>query len=340
MRKNVYGTMPDGTIVEQITLQNENGFSVSCITHGATITNMVFDGVDVVLGQTYLEDYFQCIGYAGTTVGRYANRIDGGTFELNGITYDVGCNETGRGHLHGGERGFDKRVWTITALCDNSVTMELVSPDGDMGYPGTLAVAVRFTVEADDALVIDYRATTDKDTILNLTNHTYFNLNGYDGGDILDTQLQIFADYITPLNERMIPTGERMEVTGTPFDFRTAKAIGKDIAEPHEQLRIAGGYDHNFCLGDDKQYRHAVSAYSPRSHIQMDCYTDQPGVQLYTANFLEGDVGKGGPLKPHQGFCLETQHFADSPHHPSFPSTVLKTGDTFESVTRYRFCKR
>lgn len=339
MQRQLYGHLPNGTAVEQITLNGKGGLSASFITYGAILTNLVFEGKDVVLGQTSLEDYLPAIGCIGITVGRYGNRIAKGKFALNGVEYDVGCNEAGRGHLHGGFEGFDKRVWTVTDLCENSVEMQLVSPDGDMGYPGELTVWVRFTLEDDNSLAISYRAVSDKDTVFNPTNHAYFNLNGFDGGDILDTELCIHAETITPVDELLIPTGERMPVDGTPFDFRTPKPIGRDIGGDHPQIAIGGGYDHNFCIADTCEYRHAVSAYSPRSGIRMDCYTTEPGVQLYTANFLESDFGKGGPLFQHQGFCLETQHFPDSPNQPTFPSTVLKAGETFESFTRYRFTK-
>ncbi|MBR2338649.1 MAG: galactose mutarotase [Clostridia bacterium] len=336
-QRTAYGVMPDGTPVEKVSLTGKNGLSLSFITYGGIITELVYQGKDVVLGHTCLEDYLRGKGSIGVTVGRYANRIAGGKFELNGTVYDVGCNEAGRGHLHGGTLGFEKRVWTLGDLCENSATLHYTAADGEMGYPGTLNVAVTFTLEDDNTLAIFYRATTDKDTVLNLTNHAYFNLNGYDGGSTLDTELQINAESILPVDDLLIPTGERMPVEGTPFDFRVAKPIGRDINGDHAQLKIGGGYDHNFCLGETCEYRHAVSAYSPRSGIRMDCYTDEPGVQLYTGNFLELPFGKGGAMTQYQGFCLETQHFPDSPNHPDFPSTVLKAGDTFESTTRYHF---
>lgn len=339
MNKIVYGTMPDGTVVEQYTLTGKGGLTVRCITYGAIITNVVFDGKDVVLGQDRLHDYFPCIGYIGTTVGRYANRIAGGKFELGGKTYDVGCNEREGVHLHGGERGFDKYVWDVIDASDNHITMRHISKDGDMGYPSTLTLDVTFTVEDDDTLAITYHATADGDTILNPTNHTYFNLNGYDGGDILDTELWINADTILEVDEYLLPTGNRLPVVGTPFDFTTPKPIGRDIAADHPQIKLGGGYDHNFCIADAVGYRHIVSAYSPRSGIRMDCYSTEPGVQLYTGNGLESDFGKGGPMSHFQGFCLETQHFPDSPNHPEFPTTVLKGGEVFESITRYHFSK-
>ena len=338
-QKTLYGTMPDGTEVYKVTLTGKNGMSLSLITYGGIITELHFGDKDVVLGHTCLEDYLRSDGSVCVTVGRYANRIAGGKFPLNGEIIDVGCNETGRGHLHGGTIGFEKRVWDITELSENSVTIRYVAADGEMGYPGELTADVTFTLEDNDALAIVYRAATTKDTVYNPTQHAYFNLNGFDGGDVLDTELQIFADEITPVDTLLIPLPDRMPVEGTPFDFRTPKAIGKEINGDHEQLKIGGGYDHNFCLGDDCTYRLAVSAYSPRSGIRMDCYTDQPGVQLYTANFLNNAFGKGGAMFKHQGFCLETQHFPNSPNRPDFPSTTLKAGDVFQSITRYTFSK-
>lgn len=332
-----YGVTPDGTSVEKVTLKGKNNLSLSFITYGGIITELIYKGKDVVLGHTCLEDYLPDIGCIGVTVGRYANRIAAGKFTLNGVEYDVGCNEEGRGHLHGGKIGFEKRVWTLGDVSENSATLHYTSADGEMGYPGKMDVSVTFTAEDDDTLAIFYRATTDKDTVINLTNHAYFNLNGYDGGNILDTELQINAETFLPVDDLLIPTGERMPVEGTPFDFRVAKPIGQDIRADHPQIAVGGGYDHNFCLGETCEYRHAVSAYSPRSGIRMDCYTDEPGVQLYTGNFLSIDFGKGGPMTQYQGFCLETQHFPDSPNHPDFPSTVLKAGEVFESTTRYHF---
>lgn len=338
-QKSVFGYMPNGETVQKVTLQNKSGLSLSFITLGGIVTELIFEGKDVVLGYTCLEDYFHCNASIGVTVGRYANRIAKGLFELNGTLYDVGCNEKGRGHLHGGEMGFQTRLWTLVDLCENCATLSYTSADGEMGYPGELCVDVTFTLEDDNSFAIHYRATTDKDTVLNLTNHAYFNLNGYDGGDVLDTVLQINAEHYLPVDELLIPTGERRAVAGTAFDFRQGKPIGRDINADDEQLTVCGGYDHNFCFADSCEYRHVVSAYSPRSSIRMDCFTDQPGVQLYTGNFLDSPFSKGGAMVKHQGFCLETQHFPDSPNQPDFPTTVLKAGETFESVTRYSFSK-
>ena len=336
--RKTYGTLPDGSAVEQLTLTQENGFSVSFITYGATMTNLFVNGYDVVLGYSSLEEYQNDTASIGVTVGRYANRIAEGKFSLNGNVYDVGRNETARnGHLHGGTHGFQVKNWSVTSCEENSFTLSLFSPNGDMGYPGNLAVSLCVSTEEANTLSLSYTAHTDKDTVLNLTNHAYFNLNGYNGGDVLDTVLQINADAILPVNERLIPLGHYLPVEDTPFDFRAPKPIGRDIANEHEQLLVGGGYDHNFILGTDRTYRRAAVAHSPHSGVTMECYTDQPGIQLYTGNFLNSPVGKGGAMCEHQGFCLETQHFPDSPNHSQFPTTVLKAEETFTSRTVYKF---
>ncbi len=338
LERTIYGTLPNGTPVEQITLSRTGGLTVSCITYGATLTALKVGGTDVILGYNSLDEYRQDTASLCVTVGRYANRIANGRFSLNGVTYDVGRNETARqGHLHGGTVGFQAKNWEVTQCEDNAVTLSLLSPDGDMGYPGTLRVSVRMALDTPNALSLAYHAASDKDTVINLTNHAYFNLNGYNGGDILDTELQIHASAILPVNDRLIPTGAYLPVENTPFDFRKPKPIGRDIQSPHEQLAIGGGYDHNFILDGYPAFRPAVYARSPRTGIRMVCSTDQPGVQLYTGNFLNTAVGKGGAMTPRQGFCLETQHFPDSPNHPAFPSTLLRAHQEFTSTTVYEF---
>lgn len=334
-----YGVLPGGEAVEQLTVVGKGGLSVSVITYGATVTNVLYDGYDVVLGYEDLEGFRTGGGSINVTVGRYANRIADGTFTLGGKTYDVGRNEKGITHLHGGAEGFQVKVWAVVNVEDDAFTLRYISPDGEMGYPGTVTVDVRFSVSPDNTWGIDYTATSDKDTVINLTNHSYFNLNGYSGGTVLDTLLQINAEAITPVSQTLIPIGEQLAVEGTPFDFRVAKPIGQDIAADHEQIRFGNGYDHNFVLGNTMTERLAVTAISKKSGIRMDCYTDQPGVQLYTANFLDSPFGKGGAMSRFQGFCLETQHFPDSPNKPQFPSTTLKAGDVFRSTTKYAFSK-
>lgn len=332
-----YGTLPSGEAVEKLTLSCENGIAASFITYGATMTNLIVDGYDVVLGYNSLEEYLRDDASIGVTVGRYANRIAGGTFTLDGVTYDVGRNETARnGHLHGGAVGFQKKNWEVADCENEAFTLTLVSADGDMGYPGTLTLSLRVSLDDPRTLLLTYTATSDKNTVVNFTNHAYFNLNGYNGGSVLDTVLRIDADALTPVNDVLIPTGEYLPVGGTPFDFREPKPIGRDIDAAHPQIAVGGGYDHNFVL-NGSGYREAVVAHSPKTGITMTCLTDQPGVQLYTANFLSTDFGKGGGMTKHQGFCLETQHFPDSPNHPHFPTTTLRADDVFESRTAYRF---
>lgn len=339
-----FGTLPDGRAVQKVCLQNGRGTQVCVLTYGATIQSFLWDGIDVVLGFDTLEGYLtQGKAYLGATVGRYANRLRDGRFSLNGQVYDVGCNESGRGHLHGGAVGFDKNIWEFEVITQGEepcVTFQLLSPDGDQGYPGTLSLRLSLLLTRGDVLRLQYEAQTDRDTVLNVTQHSYFTLNGPAGGEILDTVLQIPAHAIVPVDDKLIPTGELMPVAGTPFDFREPKPIGRDLFADHPQLQLAHGYDHNFVLGQPGVRKHAVTAVSPRTGLRLDCYTDQPGLQLYTANGLNLPVGKGGaPLRPHTAFCLETQHFPDSPNQPSFPSTVLRAGETFRSVTEYRISR-
>ncbi len=345
--KESFGRTKSGIPVERYRLIGKGGLEACWLTYGATLQALYFNGKDMVLGYDTVTDYEEADNsYQGATIGRYGNRIADGKFVLGGKEYTLCCNETGRGHLHGGKVGFDKKVWSAEILAEGeepAVRFSLVSPDGEEGYPGTLQVAVTVTVDRENALHIAYTATTDADTVLNLTNHAYFNLNGADGGDILDTELMINADHITPVDSLLIPTGELLAVEGTPFDFRQPKAIGQEIDSPHPQMLLGNGYDHNYVLNppaDGARFRHAVTAVSPRSGIIMKCDTDQPGVQLYTANGLKEQTGKyQTPLYQHQGFCLETQHAPDSPNQPGFPSVVLKAGETFSSETVYRFAQ-
>lgn len=342
VEKSDFGRTADGSVVEKYVLTGAGGLRVSVLTYGATLQAVEFRGKDRILGFESLKDYIQAKGsYQGATIGRYANRIARGRFTLNGRRYDVGCNEAGRGHLHGGVHGFDKKVWNAQVLEKGdapSLRLSTVSDDGEEGYPGRLEVSVTVTVSADNVLRLAYEARSDADTVVNLTNHVYFNLNGWDGGDVLDTVLTVAADAITPVDEMLIPTGELSPVEGTPFDFRQGQSIGAAQAYDHPQLRINSGLNHNFVLGQERQMRQAVHAFSPRSGIAVDCRTDLPGVQIYAANFLDEEAGKGGiKLYRHQGFCMETQFFPDSPNHPAFPSTVLKAGDIFRTVTEYAF---
>lgn len=339
-----FGALPDGTVVERFTLTSTGGAEVVLSSLGAAIHSIRVPGrdgtaADVVLGFDSLDEWIANPPFFGVVVGRYANRIAGGRFALDGATYALATNN-GPNHLHGGTRGFDKVVWRAEAVAGASgdaVRFTYVSPDGEEGYPGTLTASVLYTLTADNTLRLDYTATTDKATVVNLSNHAYFNLAGT--GTILAHELHINAARYTPVDSTLIPTGELAPVEGTPFDFRQATAIGARIAADHAQIRIGGGYDHNFAIdGTAGELRLAARAFDPSSGRTLEVRTTEPGVQLYTANFANPIPGRGGQAYPrHAGFCLETQHFPDSPNHPSFPSTTLRPGETFASTTVFAF---
>ncbi len=293
---------------------------------------------DVVLGYDTLQDYIDDTStHFGSIVGRFGNRIALGRFAIDGKSYEVPANN-GRNALHGGPLGFDAYVWQAEEV-PNGVEFTLVSPDGDMGFPGTMTAKARYTI-AGNVLRIDYTATTDRATVVNLTNHAYFNLRGDDQGNILGQRLELNADRFTPANAELIPTGELAPVAGTPFDFRKAEVIGARIGDANEQLQMAGGYDHNFVVnGTPGTLRLAAIVTDPESGRKMTVETTEPGVQFYTGNFLDGSrAGRHGvKYGKNEGFCLETQHFPDSPNQPNFPSTVLRPGETFRSTTTFAF---
>ena len=344
--KSAFGKTPAGELVDLYTLTNAAGIEVKAITFGGIITsirvpdrNGKFD--DVALGFSQLEPYLRNPPYFGAIIGRYANRIAQGRFTLDGRTYTLAANNAPN-HLHGGVKGFDKVVWK-TEPFQNADAVGLVfthtSPDGDEGYPGTLRVKVTYTLNNRNELAFDYEATTDKATPVNLTQHTYFNLAGEGNGDVLGHLLTIHASRMTPVDSRLIPTGIA-SVDGTPFDFRTPVAIGARIAASDTQISAGNGYDHNFVI--DRQGSETVMAArveDPSSGRVLEISTTEPGVQLYTGNFLDGTLtGKSGrPYQRRSGFALETQHYPDSPNHPDFPSTILKPGDTYRSRTVYAF---
>ncbi len=339
--KTPFGNLPDGRAVTRYTLAGKGGLCASVLDYGATLQSLLFAGKDVLLGYENAADYANAGGgYLGATVGRYANRIAGGMFTLNGKVYTLANNEPGRAHLHGGNVGFDKMIWEMDILDtgdEPTLRASLFSPDGEEGYPGNLKVTVTFKVSLDNTLSITYTADSDADTVINFTNHAYFNLNGFDGGDILDTVVSVNADYFTAVDDLLIPT-ELTPVDGTPFDFRQAKPLSDAIHGDHPQIKLAGGVDHNFAVnGEIGTLREAIKAHSPKSGIEVTCLTDLPGVQIYTANWLEKDFGKGGPMTRFQGFCMETQFYPDTPNRPDFPSCVLKAGEKFESVTAFHF---
>jgi aldose 1-epimerase len=293
---------------------------------------------DVALGYDTLDTYLiKPNPYIGAVVGRYGNRIALGKFTLDGKTYQIPINN-GANALHGGPVGFDQYVWQAQELPDG-VEFTHVSPDGDMGFPGTMTATVRYTLKGD-TLRIDYSAKSDKDTVVNLTNHSYFNLHGDEKGNILDLKIEINADRYTPVDAGLIPTGELAPVAGTPFDFRKPEVIGARIDADNEQLKLAGGYDHNFVLNGKLGTLHlAAIVTDPVSGRKLTVETTEPGVQFYTGNFLDGTfTGRHGvKYEKHAGFCLETQHFPDSPNHPDFPTTELKPGETMHSTTTFTF---
>ena len=334
-----FGRLSDGRETKLITLSNGE-LTAKLLDYGARVQSLIFAGVDVVLGFDDAAGYEVCTAYQGATVGRFANRIDGGRFTLNGVGYDVGRN-SGEVHLHGGEVGFDRAIWEFGTFDGGqpSVRFSHVSPDGDMGYPGELRVSVTYSLVGAE-LHIAYDAVSDKDTVVSLTNHSYFNLDG--DGNILSQYLRINASEITPLNDRCVPDGSFMPVAGTPFDFNCFKRIGDDIDADHPQIKAGAGFDHNFVISGTG-LRVAALAYSDKSGIALECRTDRPGMQLYTSNFLGESEGKGKGGKPvfrRQAFCLETQGFPDAPNKPAFPSAVLRKGEEWRSETVYAFSKK
>jgi len=344
----IVGKMHDGTPINSFTLTSPNA-EVEISSLGATITSLKVPNragrlQDVVLGFDSAKEYLDnvegaSVTYFGATIGRYANRIAHGRFVLDGKTYSLPKNN-GENSLHGGPRGFFSVLWNGKAV-PNGVRFEYTSRDGEEGYPGTLHAAVQFTLIAT-TVRIEYSARTDKDTVINLTNHSYFNLSG-NGGDVLHHRLTLHAAAFTPVDRGLIPTGKLRPVAGTVFDFRKAKSIGQDIDSNDEQLQIAGGFDHNWILeGAPGALKEAAEVEEPSSGRRITVYTTEPGVQFYSGNFLDGSVaGKNGVhYAKYAGFCLETQHFPDSPNHPTFPSTVLKPGQTYHSVTEFRFSVR
>jgi aldose 1-epimerase len=339
--KQAFGHAPDGTPVDIYSLV-ESKTAVRIMTYGGIVVSLRTPDRngkvdDVVLGCDSVEKYVAQTAHFGGIIGRYANRIAHGTFQLDGHTYSIPKND-GDNALHGGIRGFDKVVWTARQIPDG-VELTYVSKDGEQGFPGTLSTTVRYTLSGG-ALRIEYSATTDKDTVLNLTNHSYFNLKGQGNGDVLGHVLKSDASRITPVDATLIPTGDLKSVEGTPFDFRTPHAIGERIDADDPQLRLGHGYDHNFVLDHaPDQLAEAAEVYEPTTGRILRVLTTEPGVQLYTGNFLDGSItGKEGRVyKRRFAFCLETQHFPDSPNHPSFPTTELKPGKEFHSITVFQF---
>lgn len=343
----------DGKPTDLYRLSNKAGMEVYVTNYGAVIPAILVpdrDGKigDVTLGFDNVQAYTGRDPSFGAVVGRYGNRIDGGKFELGGTVYELPINETGNGnHLHGGTKGFSEQVFNVDQISDTSIALSLTSPDGDMGYPGTLELSVTYTLTEENALEVVYRAVSDAPTVLNVTQHSYFNLNGEGSGDILDHVLMLNADHYTPVNRRLIPTGEIAPVEGTPMDFTTPTPIGERIEDDFEQLQFGRGYDHNWVLNKaeaekDKELKLAATVYSDKTGRFLEVLTTEPGVQFYCGNFLDGShVGKSGVAYEHRGgLCLETQHFPDSPNHPNFPTTVLNPGEEYYQKTVFRFSTR
>ena len=347
-----FGKTKDGETIYRFLLTNKKSVEASVISYGATLISLRVPDRngkigDVVLGYDGLDGYEQGKSYFGGTIGRYGNRIAGGQFTLDGTVFHLPKND-GPNSLHGGTTGFNKRVWTgVDRSRPDAQVLELsyTSADGEEGYPGTLQVKVTYTLPAEtNELRIDYSASTDKDTVLNLTNHSYFNLSGVASQEIVDHQLLLRAREFTPVDSTLIPNGELRTVDGTPFDFRKPTAIGARINQDDEQLRFGKGYDHNWVLeGAGKGgLQLAAQVFEPSSGRVLEVDTTEPGIQFYSGNFLDGkDRGKRGEFYAHRtGFCLETQHFPDSPNHPNFPSTELKPGQTYRTTTVLRFSTR
>jgi len=350
MDRSTFGKLPDGREVFQYTLVNRSGVTVQIINYGATVTSLLVpdrnnEMQDIVLGYDTLQGYIDGTAYFGAIVGRYGNRIGKGQFQLDEQQYQLTVND-GENHLHGGTVGFNKVLWDASVLSDSeepSLQLQYVSPDGEEGYPGTVTLKVIYTLTGKNELRIDYEGTTDKTTILNPTHHSYFNLSGSFANTILGHLLTIEADGYTPVDEGLIPTGEITAVENTPMDFRTAKEIGKDIEVQDEQLGYGKGYDHNWVLRDSAgQIRKIAELYEPVSGRVMTMFSDQPGLQFYSGNFLDGTAkGKNGIAYQHRtGLCLEAQAYPDTPNKPQFPPVTLKPGELYRQTTIHQFSTR
>ena len=341
--KTLFDTMPDGREVYLYTIENNNGVSAGIITRGATLQSFNCpdkDGKmgDIIMGFDKVEDHIKSGTYTGNIIGQYANRICGGKFTVAGKEYQVTQNEKGKTCLHGGSE-FNRELWKAIIVDDDAVEFSYFSPDGTEGFPGNLDVKVTYVLTDRNELEIHYNAVTDTETIINMTNHAYFNLGTIENGDVLGHELQLFCDSFTPTDADSIPTGEIRSVEGTAFDFRQPKKIGKDIAADDEQLIMCRGYDHNFCVNGEKgKLRPVAKVTDENSGRKLEVFSDLPGVQLYTGNFLDGtETGKNGiALQQHYGFCLETQFYPDTPNQPNFPQCTFKAGEKFKSTTIFK----
>lgn len=347
MERQFWGKTKNNEDVELFTLINSNGCKAQITNFGATLVSLFVKDrngelVDVVLGYDDLAGYEKKRPFHGATIGRHANRIEDAKFTINGKEYLLATND-GKNHLHGGSVGFDKKVWAAVPQVkdgNESLKLKYISPDGEENYPGNLEVEVTYTLTNNDELVIDYKAVSDKDTVINLTNHAYFNLGGHDSGDVLDHELMIDADFFTPASKDSIPTGEVRFVDGTPMDFRNKTKIGARIDNDFDQLNYAGGYDHNWVLKvSGEEPVKVAEAFCEKTGVSMETYTTKPGIQLYTGNYLEAsDIGKNGKgYMKRGGLCLETQYFPNSTKHSHFPSPIFKAGQLYKHTTIYKF---
>ena len=351
IRSRVFGTLPDGREVTLFQVVSPTGMTMEVINYGGIITKLTApdrdgDLDDIVLGYDELDSYLEETPYFGAIIGRYGNRIGKGRFELDGASFELATNN-GENHLHGGVAGFDKVLWDAVPFSmgnEHGVVFTYESPDGEEGYPGNLSVKVTYLLTADNRVIFSYQATTDKATPVNLTQHSYFNLSGPSSDTILDHEMAIYADHFTPIDEGLIPTGDLAPVEGTAFDFREPTPIGSRIGAIDgaggEQLEFGLGYDHNFVLSDmGEGMKLAARVRDPESGRVMEVHTEEPGIQFYSGNFLDSSlIGKGGNVYEYRsGFCLETQHFPDSPNKTAFPSTILRPGETYETKTIYAF---
>ncbi len=349
INKNKFGTTPDGQAIEKYTLKNKAGMQIDVITYGGIITSWTAPDKNgkyenIVLGFDNLKQYIKNPSYFGAIIGRYGNRIANGKFELDGKSFQLEKND-GTNCLHGGNKGFDKVIWSAKEkITDNyaSLILSYVSKDGEEGFPGTLTSTVTYTLSIDNTLEVKYEATTDKKTIVNFTQHSYFNLSGDFSKNILDNVLSIDADKIVSVDNILIPTGKFKSVENTPFDFRTPKAVGKDIEQNDEQLILGNGYDHCWALNNQNTFKKVASVLHPASGRYMEVFSDDPGVQFYSGNFLDGTLTRpdGGTYGKRTGLCLETQHYPDTPNQKSFPSVVLEPGEKYFSKTAYKFSTR
>ncbi len=347
IQKSLFGKMKDGKEVYEYTLQNKLGAEAKIITYGARVVSLTMPDrkgkyADIVLGYDNLESYVKSTDYFGSIVGRYANRIGKAEITLNGKTYKLSANENGN-ELHGGKFGFSEVVWDAKPLntkAGPALELTLVSPDGDQGYPGKMTVHVTYTLTNNNELKIQYEATTNKETVINLSHHSYFNLSGDPHNTILKEILQINANSFTPIDKESIPTGKIEKVAGTPLDFRKPTEIGSRINDNYEQLKLAHGYDFNYVLNNyNGKVREVADVYDPSSGRYMQVFTNEPGIQFYSGNYLNGtQIGKGGiAYQQHAGLCLEAQHYPDSPHEPRWPSVILKPGQVYHQTTIYKF---